>query len=59
LVGLSRVAFRDGRHDEVVRLATECWRERFAETRRLLEENGIVLDPDDASELAALASRFG
>lgn len=34
-------------------------RERFAEARRLLAEDGIVLDPDDAFELDALAERFG
>jgi hypothetical protein len=36
----------------------ERGRERSAETRLLLDENEIVLDPDDASEFAALASRF-
>jgi tetratricopeptide (TPR) repeat protein len=34
-------------------------RERFAETRRLLEEKRIALDPDDAFEFDALATRFG
>lgn len=34
-------------------------RAAYEETTRLLDENGIVLDPDDAFELAALADRFG
>jgi tetratricopeptide (TPR) repeat protein len=34
-------------------------RERFAEAQRSLEKNEIVLDPDDAFEFSALASRFG
>lgn len=34
-------------------------REQFAEARRLIEGNGIVLDPDDAFEFDGLASRFG
>jgi hypothetical protein len=33
-------------------------RERLDEARRLLDEHRIVLDPDDAFELDALASRF-
>jgi len=37
----------------------EAARRRFDETLHLLEADGIVLDPDDASELDALAARFG
>ncbi len=33
-------------------------RERFAEAQRLLDDNAIVLDPDDAFEFDALAARF-
>jgi len=33
-------------------------RKHFAAARRLLDEHGIVLDPDDGSEFDALAARF-
>ena len=33
-------------------------RSRIAEAGRLLDDNRIVLDPDDASEFNALAARF-
>jgi tetratricopeptide (TPR) repeat protein len=33
-------------------------RDRFAEAKRLLDENAIVLDPDDTFEFDSLAARF-
>ena len=66
----ARLAFADGSPDPYERAMTalnaaalatarrdhETARERFAEARRLIERNAIVLDPDDASEFAGLAS---
>ena len=52
MTALNEATLAAARRDE------ERARQRFAEVRRLLEDHGIVLDPDDASEFDLLAARF-
>jgi tetratricopeptide (TPR) repeat protein len=53
MTALNEAALAAARRDE------QRARRRFVEAGRLLDDNGIVLDPDDASEFDALAARFG
>jgi hypothetical protein len=52
MTALNEAALAAARRDD------ERARKRFAEARRLLQDHGIVLDPDDASEFDSLAARF-
>ena len=52
MTALNEAAVAAARRDD------ERARKRLAEAGRLLGDNGIVLDPDDASEFDSLAARF-
>ena len=53
VTALNQAALAAARRDE------EQARKRFADARRLLDDNGILLDPDDAFEFDSLAAHFG